>query len=201
MTPASGEAGTELTVYSCDFGDLQLDSFVSFGRTCATEYTKWTDGEIGVRVPEGVLGEMEVTVQTSNDASNPLSFTVMENLTINSVNPDRTLQRTAALSLVVSGRGFIFGTAARLERDGAVMEDLSCTVASGKELSAVVSLLGAEPGAYDVVVVVPDGREAHLTDGFTVDPACGAGSEAALPALGISLGFMSLAAARRRRRG
>ena len=50
-----------------------------------------------------------------------------------------------------------------------------------------------EPGAYDVVVINPDGSRAKLEDGFRVISLCGAGSGTALLATGLMLGLVSAA--------
>ncbi|MGQ9536560.1 MAG: hypothetical protein ACUVS1_03485 [Actinomycetota bacterium] len=90
--------------------------------------------------------------------------------------PDHAFQHTIALSVTLEGAGFMPGARARLERDDAVIEAVSRTVESSSKMGAAFSLLGTEPGSYDVVVSCPDGREARLENGFTVVSPCGQGS-------------------------
>ncbi len=74
---------------------------------------------------------------------------------------------------------------------------LSVNVISPVQIAFNMSLFGAQPGAYDVVVTNPDGSEARLEDGFTVTSPCGAGGGAAVLMLGLVMGLVSLAGAGR----
>lgn len=198
LAPTSGQAGSEVIISGCDFGDAQGGSYVSFGGTQAAAYERWTDGQVVVRVPEGVVGEVLVTVHTLGGVSNPVTFTGREVLSVVSARPDHAFQHTIALSIALEGTGFVPGARARLERNDAVIEAVSCTVESNSKMGAAFSLLGVEPGAYHVVVSCPDGREARLENGFTVVSPCGQGSGFFLPVLGLSLGCLCLAGLRRR---
>lgn len=115
LAPASGQAGSEVVISGRDFGDTQGDSRVYFGETQAVDYERWTDSEVVVRVPEGVTGEVLVTIHTAEGISNPIPFTRCEVLTIVSARPDQAFQHTIALSITLEGTGFVPGARARLE--------------------------------------------------------------------------------------
>jgi photosystem II stability/assembly factor-like uncharacterized protein len=74
-SPRSGGTGSELTLSGCDFGDSRGSSYVSFGTVPATEYVSWSDTKIVVKVPAGVVGEVKVTVTTTQGTSNGKPFT------------------------------------------------------------------------------------------------------------------------------
>ncbi|MEW6554124.1 MAG: hypothetical protein AB1384_07545 [Actinomycetota bacterium] len=124
-------------------------------------------------------------------------------LSVASVTPESGIQHTVALNLTVTGTNFKPGANVRLEKGEVVIGAVSTSVVSTEEITCGISLFGAEPGTYDVVVANPDGDEARLPGAFTVSSLCGAGSGAALLMLGLTLGLLSLAgtAGWRRRRG
>ena len=115
-------------------------------------------------------------------------------LTVASITPNRGTQHTIFLDIAdLSGTNFITAATVRLEKGAAVLNAYNVNVVSHTEITCSVSLFGAEPGAYDVVVTNPDGEETRLPAGFTVDPLCGNGSGTALLMLGLTLGLLSLA--------
>jgi len=119
---------------------------------------------------------------------------------VTSVTPQEAGQLSFAIDLTVQGSGFREGASLGLEKDGTTIQASNVTVTSETQLTATVILFGAEPGAYDVVVTNPDSLQGRLAGGFTVTPACGAGSGAAALAFGISLGLLSLAGSLKARR-
>ncbi|MGQ9703630.1 MAG: IPT/TIG domain-containing protein [Actinomycetota bacterium] len=58
-----------MVIYGCDFEDAQDGNYVSFGGTQAVDYERWTDSEVVVKVPEGVTGELLVTIHTAEGIS------------------------------------------------------------------------------------------------------------------------------------
>jgi len=203
VSPDFGEEGDEIVITGCDFGDMQDTSYVSFGTVQATEYTSWSDGEISAVVPPGVEGEVAITVTTPEGTSNPRAFDALETLLLISVAPENASQVSLLVDLQISGTGFMPGASVRLEKGPTVLNAFSVNVISETEITFSVSVFGTEPGAYDVVVTNPDGREARLPGAFTVTSMCGQGSGTALLALGLTLGLLSLAGTagvRRRKR-
>jgi len=75
VSPRSGGTGSELTLSGCDFGDSRGSSSVSFGTVPATEYVSWSSTKIVVKVPAGVVGEVKVTITTTQGTSNGKPFT------------------------------------------------------------------------------------------------------------------------------
>lgn len=74
LLPASGPAGTLVTISGSNFGVSQGTSSVTFGQLSSTP-SQWSSNRIVVAVPSSaVTGSVVVTV--SGQASNPLQFTV-----------------------------------------------------------------------------------------------------------------------------
>jgi len=204
ISPPYGSRGSEILISGCDFGGTQGSSRVFFGDVEAAEYVSWSQGEIVVRVPESIAqGETAVTVTTPEGTSNPMGFEVMGEISLTSITPDHGTQYTLFLDIEsLAGDDFMPGAEVRLEKDETVLNAYNVNVVSETEITASISLLGAPPGTYDVVVENPNGQEARLPSAFTVDPFCGTGSGTALLMLGLTLGLLSLAGtARKRRRG
>jgi hypothetical protein len=115
-------------------------------------------------------------------------------LSVASITPERGTQHTLFLDITdLAGSNFKPGATVRLEKDERVINAFNVSLVSSREMTCSFGLFGAEPGAYDVVVTNPDGDEARLPAGFTVEPLCGAGSGTALLMLGLTLGLISLA--------
>jgi photosystem II stability/assembly factor-like uncharacterized protein len=122
----------------------------------------------------------------------------LQTLSVTSVSPGSGNQLTVSLELTVEGTGFIQGAGVKLVKGASTISGYNVNVVSGNLLKCTVGLLGVEPGLYDLVVELPDGRSARLAGAFTVYASCGTGSM--LPAAGIALGMLSLAGAAGRRR-
>jgi len=73
ITPTSGTAGTVVTIKGKNFGATQGTSFVSFGSTQAA-INSWSNTQIKAVAPEGLSGEVPVTVTTSFGTSNGKIF-------------------------------------------------------------------------------------------------------------------------------
>jgi hypothetical protein len=118
----------------------------------------------------------------------------LDGFAVYSISPNRGVQYTLLMEVSnLSGAGFEPGAVVRLENGSVVMGALSVSVISPVRIAFNISLFGAQPGVYDVVVTNPDGSEARLEDGFTVDPLCGSGSGVAVLMLGLAMGLLSLA--------
>ncbi|MEW6554125.1 MAG: YCF48-related protein [Actinomycetota bacterium] len=196
LVPATGDIGSVVTITGCDFGAAIDSSGVFFGAVRATAYLSWSNSEIVVKVPPGANGNIKVRVATASGNSNEVAFTgpyVNPAPTVTSVAPNTGSQFAWALDLQIAGSGFQPGAGVRLEKGAAVLNAYNVNVISENQITCTVGAFGAEPGAYDVVVVNPDGQEARLPGAFTVTSPCGAGSGAALLMLGLTLGLLSLA--------
>lgn len=204
IDPPSGWTGREVQINGSGFGFARGSSRVFFGTEEATEYLHWSDTLIKCRVPALAPGATQVTVVTSQGASNPSPFEVVTvtPLTVTRVSPASGSQLDPNLRLEIEGTGFMEYAVVMLRKGEYTLDAANVQVASSTLLSCTLSLFGVEPGVYDVVVVNPDGREALLAGGFTVNSACGAGSGAAFLPLGIALGLLSTGVLfKRRRRG
>ncbi|MEJ5186081.1 MAG: IPT/TIG domain-containing protein [Candidatus Geothermincolales bacterium] len=199
ISPEAAPVGSVITLRGRDFGEVQGSSQVLFGSITAEEYVAWTGEEIRVKVPEGVEGVTEVTVQTPEGCSNPLPFRSMGTFRVDTVSPGRAFQHTLGITLELAGNGFLPGCWVRMEKDGRAIEALSCTAWSETRLGAAFSLFGADPGVYDLVITNPGGQEIRLPSAFTVDPVCGSGSGTALLILGLTTGLVLASSWKRRR--
>ncbi len=121
-------------------------------------------------------------------------------LTLTSVRPNTGNQLMVSLNLSVEGTGFTPGAAVKLIRGSTIINAYNVNVISSSLIQCTVGLMGVEPGVYDLVVELPDGRSARLAGAFTVQSACGTGSM--FPFVGLAVGLTSLVwtAVRRRRR-
>lgn len=124
----------------------------------------------------------------------------LDKVAVTSVTPNQAYQHTFAMTVSLAGSGFKPGAQVRLEMDGKVINAYGVNVVSPARITCRVGFFGVEPGAYDVVVINPDGSRAKLDDGFRVISLCGAGSGTALLATGLMLGLVSVAGTLRLRR-
>ncbi len=102
ITPASGQVGQLVTISGISFGDTQGSSYVSFGLTRATEYTAWSDTGIGVRVPAGLNGQVQVTVTSNLGTSSKVVFGIVP--TLSGIDPT-----SGAAGQLVAISGISFG--------------------------------------------------------------------------------------------
>ncbi len=196
ISPASGSEGTEVTINGADFGADRGSSSVTFGNVQATEYAAWSDTQIKVKVPAGVSGNVRVVVNTTAGSSNSKVFSatsINPAPAVTAVNPTSANRFAFFINMTIDGSNFQSGASVRLENGGSVIYAYNVNVASASQITCTATLFGVAPGAYDVVVVNPDGQEARLTGGFTVTSACGAGSGTTMLMLGLTLGLLSLA--------
>ena len=114
--------------------------------------------------------------------------------TVTSIEPSQGSQLSIWFSITdLAGTGFEAGAEVRLEKGSIVLEAYDVNVVSDTRITCTVGLFGVETGAYDVVVVNPDGQEARLEGGFTVASQCGQGAGASLMIFGLMMGLLSLA--------
>ena len=75
LTPDNGSVGDEITITGINFGSARETSTVAFNGTEATEYAKWNDFEIKVKIPAGATsGKLFVTA--NGHKSNKWDFTI-----------------------------------------------------------------------------------------------------------------------------
>jgi outer membrane protein assembly factor BamB len=88
ISPASGKAGTLVTLTGFGFGDARGTNYVKFGTVTAASYYSWTNTQIKVYVPSGVAnGVVQAVVYVASRASNPINFTN------NNVSSDGTMYK------------------------------------------------------------------------------------------------------------
>ncbi len=200
ITPPAAAPGAQVTITGCDFGDAQGSSYVSFGGVQATAYASWSDAEIVASVPAGVAGEVLVTVTTAEGDSNPVAFNALAPPAVTAVVPNEGIQMTMIMDISATGAGFQAGAALRFEKGEVTVNAINTVLTGDTRIAGSISLLGVEPGVYDVIVENPDGSQARLEDAFTVVSLCGAGSGTGLLVLGLTLGLLSLAGSVRLKR-
>ncbi len=92
--------------------------------------------------------------------------------TVTSITPSSGANAGAVHITDLAGSGFCYGAAVSLRRAG--LPDIAATdvtVVSGVSITCSFDLAGAQPGAWDVVVINADGQSGALPGGFTVEPA------------------------------
>jgi len=181
--------------------DYTLQKTVNGGNTWTTQYSRpethlyLTDVDAVDMDNAWAVGDRATILHTSSGG--------LLKPTITSITPATANQYTVSLAITdLAGTGFQPGATVRLEKGAVVLNAYNINVVSASQITCTIGFFGAEPGAYDVVVINPDGGEASLPGAFTVTPMCGQGSVTALLMLGLSLGLLSLAgtAGVRRRR-
>jgi Cellulose binding domain/Glycosyl hydrolase family 12/IPT/TIG domain len=75
ISPASGTAGSSVTLTGTNFGSTQGSSTVNFGVTPAT-VTSWSNTSITATVPNLTAGAVSVSVTVGGTTSNSVSYTV-----------------------------------------------------------------------------------------------------------------------------
>ena len=117
----------------CLFGDIETEFN---GLECA--------------VPS-IQGVVDLRVRTGNDVSNPLSFEVLEAVSLESVSPN-TGPTTGHTSLVIRGTGFARHHAVEclFRRDGAVM---STNATVDEDVMCLTPPFAQGPGVYDLSLI------------------------------------------------
>lgn len=115
------------------------------------------------------------------------------NLTVTSVTPTSAIQFAWWVDIEITGTGFQPGAEVKLQKGTLEIYASGVNVVSENNITCSVLILAQEPGAYDVVVTNPGGKEARLFWGFTVAFNCGQGSGTGVLMLGLTLGLLSLA--------
>lgn len=78
VSPTSGRAGAMVTITGKGFGSWSSgQTLVYFGRTRATQYYRWENGRIMVRVPRAYPGRVALTVRTAGGTSSAKPFTIL----------------------------------------------------------------------------------------------------------------------------
>ncbi len=178
LSPASGPAGSSVTISGSNFGSTQGTSTVTFNGTAATP-TSWSATSITVPVPSGATtGNVVVTV--GGIASNGISFTVTPAPSITSISPT---SGAAGTSVTISGSNF--GST-----QGASTVTFNGTVAAinpdPTKWSATSIVVLVPSGATSGNVVVNLGGAASNGVSFTVTPGISSLSPASGP-VGISV--------------
>ena len=87
VDPASGVAGSSVTLTGTDFGDTQGTSSISFGGIAVSSYTSWTDTQVVCLVPAGIEGPVQVTLTTTGGTSNGVTFDVLTPPVLSGIDP------------------------------------------------------------------------------------------------------------------
>jgi photosystem II stability/assembly factor-like uncharacterized protein len=201
-------SGTAADLYGIAAANAQTAWAVGAGGTILKTYdggATWTPQASGVTVALRGVAALDAdnafavgddgTILRTGDGGGPAP-----RLSVASVTPKQATQLTYRIDLTISGTGFQPGATVRLEKGSTVIKCFNAKVVSGTQITCSADVLGASPGAYDVVVANPGGGEARLPGGFAITSACGTGGGAAVLALGLALGMLSLAGSLRSRR-
>ncbi|HEY2115199.1 MAG TPA: carboxypeptidase regulatory-like domain-containing protein, partial [Candidatus Angelobacter sp.] len=130
LSPASGGAGTAVTISGQNFGASQGSSVVRFNGVAAA-VTNWTNTSIGVTVPNAA-STGQVTVTVNGQASNGSAFTVITNGTLSG-------------SVTSSSGGAAISGATIQAMQAGVVKSSTTTLANGS-----YSITNLAAGGYDV---------------------------------------------------
>jgi subtilisin family serine protease len=103
IQPKAGVVGTKITITGKGFGATRDTSYVSFGKTKATNYTLWTDTKIECKVPAGAAGAVNLSVTIGVGKSNLMPFKVVPRIT-------KLSPKLGPPGTVVTIRGIGFGS-------------------------------------------------------------------------------------------
>jgi Tol biopolymer transport system component len=197
VSPSSAKSGETITITGSGFGSTRGTSKVELGMMEPASYTSWSDTQIKCVVPSNVTGDVLLRVVTSAGVSNLKTFkiTLYPAPTVSSITPNSANQNTTVNITNLAGTNFVSGAAVHLQQGTNVINASNPTVVSANQITCSLNLTNAAAGAYDVVVINPDGQTAKLTGGFTVNAVspCGAGAISASFTFGIVMGLLSLA--------
>ncbi len=158
LTPASGPAGSSVTIAGTNFGATQGSSTVKFGATAAT-VTAWSTTSITATVPALAAGSVNVTVTVGGTVSNAESFSVAAP-SISSLTP-----ASGAVGSTVTIAGNNFGATQSTVSFG----NTAATITTWSNTSITVTVPTLATGAVNVTVTVGGLTSNAVT--FTVTPA------------------------------
>jgi C1A family cysteine protease len=194
VSPASGVAGTSVTITGDNFGTLRRSAKVSFNGVNATQVS-FSNTSVTAQVPVGATSGPLRVYDWDGKASNSTAFTVISGFGVASIKP-ASAANTGSVSVQISGAGFKAGTGAgaRLEQGTATVINATNFVVSSDTMITCTFNIASQPlGKYDVVVRNADGAEARLTGGFSVTNVCGQGGGASISVLAAVFGLVSMA--------
>lgn len=107
LSPASGEAGSQLVINGESFGSTQGVGTVHLGTTLADEVA-WADTAVTVKVPSDLAAAVYgVTVTTADGSSNDINFTVIAPVVTNvKITALKPASGVAGIDVIASGSGF-----------------------------------------------------------------------------------------------
>ncbi len=155
VNPASGAAGTAVTIAGMYFGSSQGGNTVTFNGTNAGTAASWSDGSITVNVPNGATTG-NVVVTAGGAPSNGVSFTVIPPApTLTSMNPSGGVQ-SASVPVTLRGSNFVAGATVAVGNPGVAAG--SVTVVSATQITATLTIAAnAVPGTANVTVTTIGG--------------------------------------------
>jgi hypothetical protein len=115
-----------------------------------------------------------------------LTVTAAPAPTLTAVSPVKA-PNTGAVALTLTGTNFVAGTTAKLTLAGQADIPLTGVAITATQITGTAALTGKALGAWTVVVTLPDGQQAQLTGGFTVQPALTVTSDAYTTVAGQTL--------------
>lgn len=158
ITPASGVAGSSVTLTGSNFGATQGTSTVNFGATAAT-VTAWSATSITAKVPALAAGSVNVTVTVGGNASNSEPFTAIAVPVLTSLSPN---SGAAGSSVTLTGSNF--GATQGTSTVNFGTTTATVTAWSATSITATVPTLAT--GSVNVTVTV--GGNASNSEPFTV---------------------------------
>ncbi len=170
LNPTTGIVGSSVTITGTNFGAAQGTGFVEFNGVVAT-VTSWSATSVVVTVPTGATTGLVCLVNSSNAASNGVTFTVSTPGTpsFTSITPSSGYKGDTLTSVAIVGANtnFVNGTTT-VSISGSNVTVSNVTVTNSTHLTCDIAIAaGAAAGARDVVVTT--GSEVVTgTGSFTV---------------------------------
>jgi hypothetical protein len=179
--------------------DPSYESPVSVSPSSRSEQEIPSTRDAQGRVTVSDLAIGEVNTDNPDLSTNPVIIKLNKGeggVVVTSITPSSAETGTNPLNITsLAGDGFQAGATVRLEMSGQTpITATNVVVVSANQITCTFNLTNAAAGAWDVVVVNLDNTQGRLIGGFTVT-ACGQGATAAVLALGVMMGLMSLAGA------
>ena len=178
-TPASGNPGTAVVITSLTGTYFQPGAKVDYylagyrinlSSVSVVSPTKITGTlNIPLSAPAGSYG-VNVTNTDNKSGQTAGRFTINNTVPSITARAPTNANRGWPVAMTITGTNFVTGATVRLNRTGyADIPGTSVNVNSATQITCSFSLLGAQPGLWNLSVTNPDGRTASQPNYFTVN--------------------------------
>ncbi|MDP3396419.1 MAG: IPT/TIG domain-containing protein [Methanoregula sp.] len=175
ITPASGTTagGTTVTISGTNLIGANaggVNGNVTIGGALATIISV-VSGSITATTPAHAAGAVNVVITTPNGTATggTGAYTYVSGLTVTDIAPP-TGKNTKTIRIAnLKGTGFYGSPTVNLTKTGENnITATDVTVESATKISCTFDLSGKTTGAWNIIVINPDGQQASLINGFTI---------------------------------